>query len=101
MAKMRTIRLALLVFGMSGYAAAQSSSQSQPATTPAPAFGQNAPVLSPENPPVSGLDEPGLELHTASQEIPGRTIELGDDSGDCRRPTDYRHRQSAELTREI
>jgi hypothetical protein len=66
-ARMQTIRLALLVFGMSVGAVAQDSSQSQPATTPAPAFGQNAPVLSPENPPVSGLDEPTLELRTASR----------------------------------
>src|SRR5208283_3376271 len=31
-------------------------------TAPAPAFGQNAPILSPENPPVTGLDEPSLDL---------------------------------------
>jgi len=67
MARTQTIRLALLVFGMSICAAAQTSSPSQTETTPAPAFGQNAPVLNPENPPVSGLDEPGLELRTASR----------------------------------
>jgi hypothetical protein len=64
---MRTIRPALLVFGMSICAAAQNSSQSQPAPTPAPAFGQNAPILSPENPPVTGLDEPKLDLHMATR----------------------------------
>jgi len=48
--KTQTIRLALLVSGMSLCAAAQTSSPSQPETTPAPAFGQNAPVLNPENP---------------------------------------------------
>jgi len=42
-----------------------------------------------------------VELHTASQEIPSRTIDLGDDSENCRRPMDHRHRQSAELTREM
>ena len=63
---------------MSGYAAAQSSSQSQPATTPAPAFGQNAPVLSPENPPVSGLDEPGLELHTASRSFISPALQVSE-----------------------
>jgi len=67
MARTQTSRLALLVFGLSICAAAQTSSPSQTGTTPAPAFGQNAPVLNPENPPVSGLDEPGLELHTASR----------------------------------
>ncbi|MGA2236562.1 MAG: hypothetical protein ABSG23_13905 [Terriglobales bacterium] len=65
MVRMRTIRLALLVFGMSICAIAQTSSQSQTETTPAPAFGQNAPMLNPENPPVSGLDEPRLELGNA------------------------------------
>jgi hypothetical protein len=75
---MRTIRLALLVFGMSVCAAAQNSSQSQPATTPAPAFGQNAPVLSPENPPVSGLDEPGLELHTASRSFVSPALQVSE-----------------------
>jgi hypothetical protein len=69
MVRTRTFRLALLAFGLSLCAAAQNSSQPQPGTTPAPApaFGQNAPVLNPENPPVSGLDEPGLDLHTASR----------------------------------
>jgi hypothetical protein len=64
---MRTIRWALLIFGMSVCAAAQNSPQSEPETTPAPAFGQNAPVLNPENPPVSGLDVPTLELRTATR----------------------------------
>jgi hypothetical protein len=67
MARVRKIGLALLVFGMSVGAAAQSSSQSAPETTPAPAFGQNAAVLNPDNPPVSGLDVPSLELHTATR----------------------------------
>jgi hypothetical protein len=69
MLRMQTIGLALLVLAMSICSAAQSNSQpqSQPDTTPAPAFGQNAPVLNPENPPVTGLDEPGLDLHTASR----------------------------------
>src|ERR1700687_1640768 len=50
MLRMRTIRLALLVFGMSICSVAQTSSPSQTGTTPAPAFGQNAPVLNPEDP---------------------------------------------------
>ena len=75
MINMRTIRLALLVFGICLCAAAQDSPQSQPApdtqsqppAPPAPAFGQNAPVLNPDNPPVSGLDVPTLDLHPATR----------------------------------
>ncbi len=67
MGKIQTIRLALLVLGMSVGLAAQSNPPAQPDTTPAPAFGQNAPVLNPENPPVTGLDEPSLDLRTASR----------------------------------
>jgi hypothetical protein len=80
MVKVRTIRLALLVFGMSICAAAQDNSQSQPETTPAPApaFGQNAPVLNPENPPVSGLDEPGLELHTATRSFVSPALQVSE-----------------------
>ncbi|MFZ1129437.1 MAG: hypothetical protein WCA47_07095 [Terriglobales bacterium] len=75
----RTVRLALLVIGGSLWAAAQGSAQSQPATTPAPAFGQeNAPILSPENPPVSGLDEPGLELHTASRSFISPALQVSE-----------------------
>ncbi|MGZ4733394.1 MAG: hypothetical protein ACXVZH_14775 [Terriglobales bacterium] len=78
MAKMRTIRLALLVSGMSVCVAAQNSSQSQPAPAPAPAFGQTAPVLNPENPPVSGLDEPTLELHTASRSFISPALQVSE-----------------------
>jgi len=78
MAKMRTIQWALLVLGMSVCATAQNSSQPQPETTPAPAFGQNAPVLSPENPPVSGLDEPSLELHTASRSFVSPALQVSE-----------------------
>jgi hypothetical protein len=78
MARMRKIRLALLVFGTSICAAAQNSSQSQPATTPAPAFGQNAPVLNPENPPVSGMDEPGLELRTATRSFISPALQVSE-----------------------
>jgi len=78
MARTRTIRLALLVFGMSVCVVAQDSSQSQPTTPPAPAFGQNAPVLSPENPPVSGLDEPTLELRTASRSFISPALQVSE-----------------------
>lgn len=77
MGKIRTIRLALLVVGMSIGSAAQNSSQ-QPDTTPAPAFGQNAPVLNPENPPVTGLDEPGLELRTSSRSFISPALQVSE-----------------------
>ena len=73
----RTFRLLVLVLGVSLCAVAQDSSSSgsqtppstsPPSTAPAPAFGQeNAPILNPENPPVTGLDEPSLDLHTATR----------------------------------
>ena len=78
MTKMRTIRLALLVFGMSICAVAQDTSQSQPGTTPVPAFGQNAPVLNPENPPVTGLDEPRLDLHTATRSFISPALQVSE-----------------------
>ncbi len=78
MVRVRKIRLALLVFGMSVGAAAQNDSQSQPETTPAPAFGQNAPVLNPENPPVTGLDVPSLDLHTASRSFISPALQVSE-----------------------
>lgn len=66
MPRLRTIQLALLMFSVSACAVAQDNS-SQQGAAPAPAFGQNAPVLNPENPPLSGIDEPGLELKTAGR----------------------------------
>ncbi len=67
MGTMQKIRLALLVCGVSAGVSAQTTSQSPQDTTPAPTFGQTAPILSPENPPVTGLDEPGLDLHPATR----------------------------------
>jgi hypothetical protein len=68
---MKNHRLALLLFGISiGVAARNGAAQAnaQPAadTAPAPAFGQSAPVLSPDNPPITGLDEPGLGLRSVT-----------------------------------
>jgi len=83
MFRMRTIWWALLVLGMSLGATAQDqdkdSSQSQPQNpVPAPAFGQNAPILDPENPPVTGLDQPGLELRTATRSFISPAIQLSE-----------------------
>jgi hypothetical protein len=75
---MRTLRSALVVLSLSVWAAGQDNTgqQQQPATTPAPAFGQNAPILNPENPPISGLDEPGLELRTATRSFIAPALQL-------------------------
>jgi hypothetical protein len=80
------LQFALLTLGMSLGAAAQTGSQDQtqpPAgtgtgTPPAPAFGQNAPILNPENPPVSGLDEPTLELRTASRSFVSPALQVSE-----------------------
>jgi hypothetical protein len=66
MATKRTIRVLLAVLAMSLLAAAQNDSGSE-RTGPAPALGQTAPVLNPDNPPLSSLDEPGLEMRSASR----------------------------------
>ncbi|MGD0510033.1 MAG: hypothetical protein ABSA27_19700 [Terriglobales bacterium] len=101
---MRTVRLALLVFGLGISAAAQNSSQSQPQpqpqpdTTPAPAFGQNTPVLNPENPPVSGLDEPGLELHTASRSFFSPALQVSE-SGDSNASNQFGSTGAESITR--
>lgn len=76
MVKMQTIRLALLVSCLGIGAVAQTTPQSE--TAPAPAFGQNAPILSAENPPVSGLDEPALELRTATRSFVAPGLQLSE-----------------------
>lgn len=93
--KIRTIWLVLLALALSLTAAAQDTppppvqenSPSQPAaanpqapgeTAPAPAFGQNAPVLNPENPPVTGLDEPSLDLHPASRSFISPALQVSE-----------------------
>jgi hypothetical protein len=80
MRSMRTIGLALIVGGATICVFGQSTDQTQPATppAPAPAFGQNAPVLNPENPPVTGLDEPGLELNTASRSFVSPALQVSE-----------------------
>jgi len=69
------VSLGICAFGVS--AAAQDNSQ-QRDTTPAPAFGQNAPVLNPDNPPISGLDEPGLKLKTATRSFIAPAIQIAE-----------------------
>ena len=73
-----TMRWALVALSLSVWAAAQNNSREQPATTPAPAFGQNAPILNPENPPISGLDSPSLELRTASRSFIAPALQVSE-----------------------
>ena len=72
----RTTWWVLIIVSLSLCTVAQDNSRPQPATTPAPAFGQNAPILNPENPPVSGLDEPGLELRSAARSFFAPALQL-------------------------
>jgi hypothetical protein len=69
---MKNLRImAWLIFGLAigalTMSAAAQTTTSPVDTAPAPAFGQNSPILSPENPPVTGLDEPALDLRTSSR----------------------------------
>jgi len=100
MLRMRTIWWGLLLAGMSVAVAAQNASptggnsQAPPTSQtenttqngsqgapPSPAFGQNAPILNPENPPLSGLDEPSLEMRVANRSFVSTAIQVGE-SGD-------------------
>jgi hypothetical protein len=77
----------VLILGMSVCASAQTTSQAksqapaQNEAAPAPAFGQTAPVLNPENPPVTGLDEPSLDLKTSSRSFISPALQVSE-SGD-------------------
>lgn len=68
---MMTLTLTLIGIGV---AWAQSDQNQPPAPPPAPAFGQDnsAPAVS-ENPPISAIDQPGLEPHAAPESflLPG------------------------------
>jgi hypothetical protein len=66
----------ILAVAILGTCAVAQDESRQPGTTPAPAFGQTAPVLNPENPPVSGLDEPWLDLRTASRSFIAPALQL-------------------------
>ncbi len=70
-------RLILLVLILATCAVAQQDTRQQ-GTTPAPAFGQNAPVLNPDNPPITGIDEPSLELRTASRSFIAPALQLSE-----------------------
>ena len=67
------VTLTLSLFSAS-VAWAQNDQNQQPASSPVPAFGQQnpAPTVS-ENPPISAIDQPGLEPHAAPESflLPG------------------------------
>jgi hypothetical protein len=66
-----TLTLSLFVASV---AWAQNDQNQQPAPSPVPAFGQENPVPSvSENPPISAIDQPGLEPHAAPESflLPG------------------------------
>jgi hypothetical protein len=102
MRKARTLRWALVVLSLSAWAAAQENEnpKPQPAPAPAPAFGQNAPILNPENPPVSGLDEPRLELRTATRSFIAPALQLSE-SADTNAGNQFGSRSVESVTRII
>ncbi len=77
MATTRTIRVLLAVLGLSLFAAAQNDPNSE-RTGPAPALGQTAPILNPDNPPISSLDEPGLEMRSAARSFASYGLSLSE-----------------------
>lgn len=66
MAHKLTIPALVTVLGLSLCALAQTDPAPE-RVGPAPALGQTAPILNPDNPPVSSMDEPGLEMRSASR----------------------------------
>lgn len=80
MMKARAIWWGSLMLSISMHAGAQNNPQSQTPTSqtpPSPAFGQNVPILNPENPPLSGLDEPSLELRTVNRSFVSGALQAG------------------------
>ncbi len=67
------LTLTLTLFAGSAAWAQVDDAQQQPATIPVPAFGQENSIPVSENPPISGIDQPGLEPHAAPESflLPG------------------------------
>lgn len=69
------LTLTLILFvGGAAWAQDQQQDQQQPAPSPVPAFGEENPVPTvSENPPISAIDQPGLEPHAAPESylLPG------------------------------
>jgi hypothetical protein len=75
------LTLTLTVFAVSAACWAQGDEPTAP--PPAPAFGQDTPVPTvSENPPISGIDRPGLEPHAAPESflLPGLHVSESVDS---------------------
>jgi hypothetical protein len=64
MPTMRTIKVLVAVLGIGLSAAAQDDSNRQEPVSP---LGDNAPILNPDNPPVSGVDEAGLDMRSGER----------------------------------
>ncbi len=74
MSKGRLLLILTLTLTVASVAWAQSDQNPPPAPPPVPAFGQETPVpLVSENPPISAIDQPGLEPHAAPESflLPG------------------------------
>lgn len=59
------MRVVVLLMGISAFAAAQSGGSGR--SEPVSPLGQNAPVLNPDNPPVSSVDEGGFDLRSGER----------------------------------
>ena len=64
MATMRKIKILATVLGMTVFATAQDNSTRKEPVSP---LGESAPILNPENPPVSGVDEAGLDMRSGER----------------------------------
>ncbi|HUM04204.1 MAG TPA: hypothetical protein VLT90_02010 [Terriglobales bacterium] len=64
MRTMRTIPAIVMVLGFSLWTSAQDDSGRKAPVSP---LGDNSPILNPDNPPVSGVDEAGLDLRSGER----------------------------------
>jgi hypothetical protein len=72
-----------LTLSLSAVSVAWAQTDQQPAPSPVPAFGQENPVPPvSENPPISAIDQPGLEPHAAPESffLPGLHVSESADS---------------------
>ena len=77
MATARRIRLLVAFLGITVWAAAQNDATPE-RVGPAPALGQTAPILNPDSPPVSSLDEAGLDMRSASRSFVSYGLSLSE-----------------------
>ena len=64
MPTIRTMSVLLALLGISMLAVAQGDSSRKEPVSP---LGQNAPILNPDNPPISGVDEAGLDMRSGER----------------------------------